>query len=128
MSKATTTSRKQPKSSHRPALDPEARENQMIALAVNLAEQKLRDGTAATPIITHYLKLATVKEQKELELLDMQKELMKAKQHAIQSSESSEEMTRNAIEAFKTYSGYNGGRIVDDNERGRDFYDYEEDY
>ena len=45
----------------RPALTPEARENQMIALAVDLAEQQLRDGTASSQVITHYLKLGSTK-------------------------------------------------------------------
>ena len=44
--KATNSS-----SNSRPALTPEARENQMIALAENLAEQQLRDGTASSQVI-----------------------------------------------------------------------------
>ena len=46
-------------SSIRPALTPEARENQLIALAVNLAEKQLREGTASSQVITHYLKKST---------------------------------------------------------------------
>ena len=47
----------------RPALTPEARENQLIYLATNLAEQQLRDGTASSQVITHYLKLGSTKEK-----------------------------------------------------------------
>ena len=39
----------------RPALTPEARENQMIALAVDLVEQRLLDGTASSQETTHFL-------------------------------------------------------------------------
>ena len=38
----------------RPALTPEARENQMIALAVDLAEKQLLEGTASSQVITHH--------------------------------------------------------------------------
>ena len=45
----------------RPALTPEARENQMISLAVDLAEKQLMEGTASSQVITHYLKLGSTK-------------------------------------------------------------------
>ena len=53
----------------RPAISPEARENQMIALAVDLAEEQLRNGTASSQVITHYLKLGSTKEKIEKEIL-----------------------------------------------------------
>ena len=62
-------------SSSRPALTAEARENQLIALATDLAEQQLRAGTASSQVITHYLKLASSKERLEKEILEKQKEL-----------------------------------------------------
>ncbi len=54
-------------------MTPEAKE-QMIALAVDLAEQQLRD--ASSQGITHYLKLASTKERIEKEVLMKQKELI----------------------------------------------------
>ena len=45
----------------RPALTPEARENQLVSLAVDLAEKQLREGTASSQVITHYLKLGSTK-------------------------------------------------------------------
>lgn len=89
----------------RPALTPEARENQMIALAVDLAEQQLRDGTASSQIISHYLKLGSTKEKIEQEILEKQKELITAKTEAIQSSKRIEELYENAIKAMRRYSG-----------------------
>ena len=52
-----------------PATTPEARENQMVSLAIDLAEKQLAEGTASSQVITHYLKLATSREQLEKEKL-----------------------------------------------------------
>lgn len=92
----------------RPALTPEARENQLIYLATELAEQQLRDGTASSQVITHYLKLGSSKEKIEKEILERQKELITAKTEALQSTKRIEELYSNAILAMKNYSG-NGG-------------------
>lgn len=89
----------------RPALSPEARQNQMIALAENLAEKQLREGTASSQVITHYLKLGTIREQKELEILEMQKELVKAKTESLQATKDSKELFERALKAFANYSG-----------------------
>lgn len=88
----------------RPALTPEARENQMIALAVDLAEQQLRDGTASAQVITHYLKLGSTKEKLEKQILQEQAKKLKAQTEAIQSMKNSEEMYANAMEAMRSYS------------------------
>ena len=92
----------------RPALDPEARENQMVSLAVNLAEQQLRDGTASSQVITHYLKIGSTRERMEKEILQKQKLLLEAKTDQIQSAKKVEELYKNALEAMKTYSGHGG--------------------
>ena len=92
----------------RPALTPEARENQLIYLATELAEQQLRDGTASSQVITHYLKLGTTKERLEKEILEENKKLLVAKTEALQSSKRIEELYANAIAAMRKYSG-NGG-------------------
>lgn len=92
----------------RPATTPEARENQMISLAVDLAEQQLLNGTASSQVITHFLKLGSTKERIEKEILEKQKELISAKTESIQSAQRIEELYTNAIEAMKRYSG-NGG-------------------
>lgn len=93
------------KSNIRPALTPEARENQLIYLATNLAEQQLRDGTASSQVITHYLKLGSTKEKIEKEILEKQKDLITAKTEALQSSKRIEELYANAITAMKKYNG-----------------------
>lgn len=89
----------------RPALSPEARENQMIALAENLAEKQLIEGTASAQVIAHYLKLGTAKARLEKEILEKQKELIEAKTEAIQSQKRVEELYANALSAMKIYGG-----------------------
>ena len=73
----------------RPALTPEARENQLVSLAVDLAEKQLREGTASSQVITHYLKLGSTKERIEKEILEKQKELIEAKTQNLKSIENS---------------------------------------
>lgn len=88
-----------------PAATPEERENQMISLAFDRAEQQLRDGTASAQVITHFLKLGTVKNEIELEKLRRENELLAAKTSAIESQENIEKLYANAIEAMKKYRG-----------------------
>lgn len=102
------------KQNGRPALSPEARENQMIALAVDLAEQQLRDGTASSQVITHYLKLGSTKERIEKEILERQKDLITAKTEALQSAKRVEELYADAIAAMRRYSGNSHSDDVED--------------
>lgn len=88
-----------------PADSPEARENQLIAAAVNLAEKQLLDGTASPSVITHYLRLGSGKEKLEREKLERENELLRAKAEAYESSRRTEELYANAIEAMRSYSG-----------------------
>ena len=89
----------------RPALTPEARENQLISLAVDLAEKQLREGNASSQVITHYLKMGSTKERIEQEIREKQKELISAKTEVLQSSKRIEELYSNAIKAMRRYSG-----------------------
>lgn len=95
----------EPKKRMRPALTPEARENQLISLAVDLAEQQLRDGTASSQVITHYLKLGSTKERIEKEILEKQKMLIEAKTQSLQSQQRIDALYAEAIKAMRTYSG-----------------------
>ncbi len=92
----------------RPALTPEARENQMIYLATELAEQQLRDGTASSQVITHFLKLGSTKEKLEQEILAEQKKLISAKTEQLESAKRIEELYANAINAMREYGGHGG--------------------
>lgn len=105
MKKAKTVTSSESSRKMRPALTPEARENQLISLAVDLAEKQLRDGTASSQVITHYLKLGSTKEKIEKEILEKQKELIEAKTQSLQSAKRIEELYENALEAMRRYSG-----------------------
>lgn len=89
----------------RPALTPEARENQLISLAIDLVEERLRNGTASSQETTHFLKLGSTTARMEKEKLRLETELVKAKTSQINSSESSEKLYSEAIKAFQKYSG-----------------------
>ena len=91
--------------SMRPALTPEARENQLISLAVDLAEKQLIEGTASSQVITHYLKLGSTKEKIEREILEQQKELISAKTENLKSARRIEALYDDAIKAMRRYSG-----------------------
>lgn len=89
----------------RAASTPEAREQQLIALAVDLAEKQLIEGTASSQVISHFLKLGSMRAQVEKELLEKQRDLAAAKAESIKSGARMEELCLNAVNAMKSYSG-----------------------
>ena len=105
MAKVRTSSTSNSSKKMRPALTPESRENQMIALAVDLAEQQLRDGTASSQLITHYLKLGSTKERREKEKVEEENKLLRAKTKALADSADMKELYSEAIKAMRKYSG-----------------------
>ncbi len=102
------------KKSNPPAKTPEGRENQLISLAVDLAEKQLRDGTASAQVITHFLKLATTRSQLEKDKLVQENKLLEAKTDNLQSQKKTEELYRDALEAMRTYSGFKTGEYEDE--------------
>ncbi len=87
----------------RPALSPEDRDNQMISLSYELAEKQIKAGTASSQVLTHFLKLGTLKEQLELEKLRKENALLEAKKGQIESTQRIEALYADAIEAMKDY-------------------------
>ncbi len=94
--------------SSRPAMTPEARENQLISMAYDLAERRIMEGTASDTMLTHFLKMGSTKERVEKEILERQKDLVTAKTEALQSARRVEELYGQAIEAMRRYSGQFG--------------------
>lgn len=88
-----------------PALTPEGRENQLIALAYDLVEQRLRDGTASSQETTSILRLASAKEQLEQEKLRRELKMIEAKTQQLESQANIERLYSEAIKAMKSYSG-----------------------
>jgi len=91
-----------------PAKTPEARENQLISLAVELAEKQIRDGTASSQIVTHYLKLGSTRERLEQERLMREVELLEKKAEGMESAKRAEALLGDAISAMRSYAGQNG--------------------
>ncbi len=93
----------------RPAINPEAREKQLISLAVDQAEKQLREGTASTQVLVHFLKLGSIRAEIEKELLEKQRDLAAAKTESIKSGQHMEELYLKAVEAMRRYSGQDEG-------------------
>lgn len=89
----------------RPATTPEARENQLVNAAFDLAEKQIRNGTASSQVITHYLKLGSSREKLEQKRLEGENELIKAKVEAMESAKRVEELYGKALDAMRSYAG-----------------------
>jgi hypothetical protein len=89
----------------RPALTPEAQENRMTALAMDLVEQRLRDGTASSQETTHFLKIGSAKARMELEKMKLENELIAAKTKALANADEMRILYEEALKAMRTYSG-----------------------
>lgn len=105
MAKVKAPVSSEPKPKGRPAMTPASRQNQMISLAMDLVEERLRNGTATSQETTHFLKLATEESKLKNKLLEAQAEVAEAKKRELESRERSEELMREAIAAFRSYSG-----------------------
>lgn len=100
------TASAEPKKRKRPpAKSLEARENQLIELAVEVAEEQMRNGTASAQVITHFLKLGTTRAALEKEKLERENNLLRAKAEHIDSMDKIEGLYNDAIKAMKHYSG-----------------------
>lgn len=96
---------KKPSRRSAPAKTPEGRENQLVSLAVDLAERMLRDGTASSQVIVHFLKLASTREKLEQTRLENENLLLAAKVDHMQSAKRMEELYEQALSAMRRYSG-----------------------
>lgn len=101
----TTRTNKSKVSTGPPPATPEAKEDQMISLAMKAAEEKLRNGTASTQMIVHFLKLGSTKERLEKEMLSKKTELLTAQTENLKSQQRVEELYENALKAMREYSG-----------------------
>lgn len=97
--------RESKKRTRRPATTPEGREGQLVALAVDLAEEQLASGTASAQVISHYLKLGSTREKLEQERLAKENELLHAKVEHLASAKRVEELYEEALRAMRTYAG-----------------------
>lgn len=110
--------RRQPR---RPATTEESRENQLVSLAIDLAEKQLAEGTASAQVITHYLKLGSTRERLEQERLFRENELLGARVDTLASAKKVEELYSAALDAMRSYAG----REIQQND---DYYDDDDRY
>lgn len=89
----------------RPATTPEARENQIISAAYNLAEKQIREGTASSQVVTHFLKMGSTREAIEKEKLELEKNVLKAKAEMMESQKRVEALYGEALAAMRSYAG-----------------------
>jgi hypothetical protein len=89
----------------RPATTDEDRENQLVSLAIDLAEKQLAEGTASAQVITHYLKVGSSREKLEQERLFRENELLGARVDTLASARKVEELYAAALDAMRSYAG-----------------------
>lgn len=94
-----------PETPRRPATSPQARENQMVSLAYDLAEKRMKAGTASAQEVTHFLKLGSSREMLEQERLRNENELTQAKIEMMASQQRQEELIADALNAMRGYTG-----------------------
>lgn len=89
----------------RKALSDEARINQLAAMAYDLVEERIRDKTASASEVVQILRMASPREQQELEKLRADTKLSEAKVTAIETNERYEQELKDAMEAWRGYAG-----------------------
>lgn len=77
----------------------------MIALAIDAAEQRIRQGVASDGLLIHYLKLGTEKERLEREKLQAETEMQRAKAEALRDTKNLNALFEDAMNAMRQYSG-----------------------
>lgn len=95
----------EPNRSRPPATTPEGRENQIVALAFDLAEKRIKEGTASAQEIVHFLRLGSSREQLEQDRLAGENLLLKAKVEQMGDAKKNEELYKEALNAMRAYSG-----------------------
>jgi len=105
MARTTKSSKRDLDQTFAPAQTPQAREQQMVTLAMDQAERQLREGTASSAVICHFLKLGTTNAQLEKEKLENENLLLKAKAEAYESAKDIKELYTSALDAMKIYGG-----------------------
>lgn len=114
--KRTQTQSDEPQRKMKPAMTPEAREQQLISLAVDCVERRLIDGTASSQETVHFLKLASSDYKLKVQRLEEENKLLRAKTEQLQSQKKMDELYAEAIKAMRNYGGYGNSEDEDDDE------------
>lgn len=105
MIKKHTGSTTEPTRRQPPATTPEGREQQLVALAMEASEKRIRNGTASAQELVYLMKVGSPTAKLEKQILEQQKELLVAKTEAIHSQKRVEELYADALKAMRAYSG-----------------------
>lgn len=89
----------------KPATTPEDREDELVSLAFDLAEEQIRGRIASSQVVTHFLKLGSSRERVEQERLRGEVKLAQAKIEAMESAAKMDELYAAAIKAMSMYQG-----------------------
>lgn len=83
----------------------ESRENQIARLAYDLVEKRIKEGTATSQEVVHFLKLGSSMTQLEKAKLENENKLLAAKTENLESQKKIEELYANAIKSMRLYQG-----------------------
>lgn len=94
-----------PKQKRAPAVTPEQRNNQLIAMSFDAAEDMIASGKGTSQLLVHFLKQGTARDEKELKKLELEGLLLSARTDALAAGEDVRELYQQAIEAMTEYKG-----------------------
>lgn len=88
------------------ARTPEAREAQLAAMAYDLAEEQIREGTVSSQVMVHFLKVGSTREKIELQKQKQETILVEAKVKDLQNVEEMKKLYMEAMDAMRGYAGH----------------------
>lgn len=94
-----------PRSKRAPATTPEQRNNQLIAMSYDAAEDMITSGKATSQLLVHFLKQQTARDLLELAKLEKENLLLEARTDQIAASEDVRALYQEAISAMTEYKG-----------------------
>lgn len=86
-----------------PPLSDVDHEAKLIALALGLAERQLLEGTATSQVVTHFLRLGSLRAQVEKEKIELENNLLIEKIQSEKLGQKMQEMFQNLLESLQTY-------------------------
>lgn len=89
----------------RPATLPENREKQLISLAFDEIENRLREGSVSNTLLAQLFRMGTRRERVEQEQIEATSELKRAQVKRVESAEKFEQLYKEAMDMFRIYSG-----------------------
>ena len=112
----TPTERREP-----PALTVEGRFDQLVNLAVDLAEERLRDKSASNQLISEIIRYGSQKEKLTREKIHMETQMLAAKADALRAQETSTQLLQEAMRAMTEYSPTRDEYEEDEDDEDEDY-------